>query len=181
MVLQLLRGQAGDARALGESIIRLVDEIRYCNVCNNISETETCDICSDPRRDRSLVCVVEDIRDVIAIENTGQYKGVYHILGGLISPMDGIGPGQLNIVPLLNRTRPGNVREVVFALPATTEGDTTNFYLYRKLGDSGVEITSIARGISFGGELEFTDEVTLGRSILQRQPYRAQTEAGGKT
>ena len=152
-------------------IEKLRKEINYCNQCHNISDTETCQICSGPKRDQSLVCVVESIRDVMAIENTSQFNGVYHVLGGIISPMDGIGPDQLNIESLISRVSSGNIREIILALPTTIEGDTTNFYLYKRLKDSGVQLSTIARGVSIGDELEYTDEITLGRSILNRTPY----------
>lgn len=174
LVLHLLKAPAGDSKRLGSVLTRLRDEIRYCSICNNISEAEVCLICSNPRRERSVVCIVEDIRDVIAIENTGQYQGRYHILGGIISPIDGIGPQDLSIEPLLERLGTGEVREVIMALGTTLEGDTTTFYLYKRmqaLGRSDLKCTTIARGISVGDELEYADEVTLGRSILQRIPY----------
>lgn len=174
LVLHLLRAEPGDSRRLGEVLIRLRKEIRYCSVCHNIAEAETCTICLDTRRDPSLICVVEDIRDVIAIENTQQYRGLYHVLGGIISPMDGVGPAQLTIEPLLERLRSDQVQEVIMALSATMEGDTTTFYLYKRfqqMGRHGLRLSTIARGVSIGDELEYTDEVTLGRSILQRVPY----------
>jgi len=172
MVLHLLREDKATAENLGDTIIKLRQNIRYCKECFNITESETCEICSNPKRDKKQICVVEDIRDVLAVENTGQFTGVYHILGGIISPMDGIGPNDLNIEPLLNRVERVGSTEIILALPATIEGDTTNFYLYKKLAASGVNITTIARGISFGDELEYADEVTLGRSILNRTPYQ---------
>jgi recombination protein RecR len=174
LVLHLLRTDPGDPQRLGEVLLRLRKEIRYCSVCQNISESDTCPICLDDRRDASVICVVEDIRDVIAIENTQQYRGHYHVLGGIISPMDGIGPAQLAIEPLMERLRTGQVQEVILALSATMEGDTTTFYLYKRFRQSGMEslrCSTIARGVSVGDELEYTDEVTLGRSILQRVPY----------
>jgi recombination protein RecR len=170
-VLHLLRQPAADVNRLGNALITLRNEVTYCRVCNNISETETCTICLDPRRDRSILMVVEDIRDVMAVENTGQYRGQYHILGGILNPMDGIGPEQLNISGLLGRLAEGVVQEVIMALPTTMEGDTTVFYLYRKLNPTGIAVTTIARGIAVGGELEYADEITLGRSILNRTPY----------
>jgi recombination protein RecR len=172
MVLHLLREDKNTAESLGDTIIKLRQNIRYCTECYNITEAECCEICSNPKRDKKQICVVEDIRDVIAVENTGQFVGVYHILGGIISPMDGIGPNDLNIEPLLARVEKEGCTEVILALPATIEGDTTNFYLYKKLNASGMNITTIARGISFGDELEYADEVTLGRSILNRTPYQ---------
>lgn len=174
LVLHLLKAPAGDAKRLGSVLTRLRDEIRYCRICNNIAESDTCSICSNTRRDGLLICVVEDIRDVIAIENTSQYQGRYHVLGGIISPIDGVGPQDLSIEPFLERLRSGEVREVIMALGTTLEGDTTTFYIYKRmqaLGLSDLKCTTIARGISVGDELEYTDEVTLGRSILQRVPY----------
>jgi recombination protein RecR len=175
--LELLRREKHEVERFAEAVRALRENVRYCRECCNISDKELCEICSDPRRDRSIICVVEDIRDVIAIENTHQYKGLYHVLGGVISPIDGIGPDQLNSAQLMERVSKGEVKEVVLALGATLEGDTTNFYLYRKLGDPAipaggpVKVSMIARGISIGGELEQVDEVTLGRSIADRKPY----------
>lgn len=171
LVLHILKEENGYSTALGESILRLRKEITYCRNCHNISDTETCLICSNPQRDHSLICVVEDVRDVMAIENTNQYKGVYHILGGIISPMDGIGPNDLTIQSLIEKVSNGNVNEVIMALSATMEGDTTNFYIYKKLKEFNITITTIARGIAIGDDLEYTDEVTLGRSLLNRTPY----------
>ncbi|NTW33622.1 MAG: recombination protein RecR [Bacteroidetes bacterium] len=171
LVLHLLKQAPEQTNSLGESLIKLRNEISFCNVCHNISDTETCLICSNPKRDKSLVCVVEDVRDVMAIENTNQYKGVYHILGGIISPMDGIGPGDLTIDSLVNKVAIGEVKEVIMALSATMEGDTTNFYIYKRLKEYDITITTIARGIAIGDDLEYTDEITLGRSILNRLPY----------
>ncbi len=155
----------------GAALTRLRNEITYCDVCHNISETPVCSICRDSRRDNSSIMVVEDIRDVMAVENTGQYKGLYHVLGGILNPMDGIGPDQLNIQGLIKRVETGEVREIIMALPTTMEGDTTVFYIFRKLAPFRLTITTIARGIAVGGELEYADEVTLGRSILNRTPY----------
>jgi len=171
MALHLLKRTAEEVEFLGSSIIKMRKEIIYCTDCGNISDNERCEICANPRRDHTQICVVEDIRDVIAIENTGQYSGVYHVLGGIISPMEGIGPQNLNMDSLTRRISQSEIREVILALPTTIEGDTTNFYVYRKLKESNVKITAIARGISIGDELEHTDEVTLGRSILNRTPY----------
>ena len=171
LVLHLLKQSPAQTNTLGESLIKLRNEISFCNVCHNISDTETCLICSNPKRDKSIVCVVEDVRDVMAIENTNQYKGVYHILGGIISPMDGIGPSDLNIDSLVNKIALGEVKEVIMALSATMEGDTTNFYIYKRLKEYYIAITTIARGIAIGDDLEYTDEITLGRSILNRLPY----------
>lgn len=173
MALHLLKRDAAEVEFFGSSIIRMRKEIVYCTDCGNISDNEHCDICSSPRRDRSLVCVVEDIRDVIAIENTAQFNGVYHVLGGIISPMEGIGPQDLNLESLIRRISQSDIHEVILALPTTIEGDTTNFYLYKKLKEFEVKVTAIARGISVGDELEHTDEVTLGRSILNRTPYES--------
>lgn len=173
MALHLLKRNATEVEFFGSSIIRLRNEINYCIDCGNISDNQRCEICSSPLRDCSLICVVEDIRDVIAIENTGQYNGVYHVLGGIISPMEGIGPHDLNMESLSRRLSQSDIQEVILALPTTIEGDTTNFYLYKKLKEFGVKITAIARGISIGDELEHTDEVTLGRSILNRAPYES--------
>ncbi|MFH0865821.1 MAG: recombination mediator RecR [Bacteroidota bacterium] len=171
LVLHMLKEENNYSDALGESIIRLRKEITYCEECHNISDSETCLICSNPKRDHSIICVVEDVRDVMAIENTNQYRGVYHTLGGIISPMDGIGPNDLTIQSLIDKVSKGNVNEVIMALSATMEGDTTNFYIYKKLKEFNITITTIARGIAIGDDLEYTDEVTLGRSLLNRTPY----------
>ncbi|HLN96172.1 MAG TPA: recombination mediator RecR [Flavobacterium sp.] len=171
LVLHLLRQPAERTEFLSAALSRMRDEIRYCDNCHNISDTNQCDICANERRDHSLVCVVEDIRDVMAVENTRQFKGIYHVLGGRISPVDGVGPGQLKIQSLVEKVRSGSVSEVIFALSPTMEGDTTNFYIYRQLSEYPVVFSTIARGISVGDELEFADEVTLGRSILQRVPF----------
>ena len=172
LALHLLKQSPEVAAALGESILKLRSEIKYCTVCNNISDREICDVCSNPRRDHTTLCIVEDIRDMLAIENTGQFKGVYHILGGIISPVEGIGPSDLSIAPIVAKVGTGEFREIIMALPATVEGDTTNFYLYKMLKQFGVNISIIARGIPVGDELDYTDEITLGRSILMRQPYQ---------
>ncbi|MDX5326960.1 MAG: recombination mediator RecR [Bacteroidota bacterium] len=171
LALFLLHQDEDDVLGLSRSLERLKTEVRFCKECHNISDTDLCDICADPTRDERLICVVEDIRDVIAIEATHNYKGKYHILGGLISPMDGIGPGQLNIHSLIERVREKKAYEVLLALNATMEGDTTNFYIYRKLQEESVQITTIARGIAVGDALEYTDEITLGRSIENRIPF----------
>lgn len=171
MALHLLKRNAEEVETFGASIIKMRNEVVYCKGCGNISDSELCDICTSHRRDHSMVCVVEDIRDIMAIENTGQYNGVYHVLGGIISPMEGIGPQDLAIDPLLKRISEGGIHEVILALPTTIEGDTTNFYLYKKMGEFKVTLTAIARGVSIGDELEHTDEVTLGRSIINRTPY----------
>ena len=171
LALHILKQDISTSDSLGESIINLRKNISYCKFCHNISDTEICMICSNPKRDKSVVCVVEDIRDVLAIENTNQYNGVYHILGGIISPMDGIGPGDLHIGSLIEKVSQTPVKEVIMALCATMEGDTTNFYLFKKLKEFNIKITTIARGIAIGDDLEYTDEITLGRSILNRTPY----------
>lgn len=171
LVLHLLRQETSTVEAFGNAVVRLKHEVKYCRVCHNISDTDTCQICSNPQRDASTVCVVENIRDVMAVENTQQYKGLYHVLGGVISPMDGIGPSDLQIDSLVERVKSGVVKEVILALSSTMEGDTTNFFIFRKLAPYDVKITIIARGISIGDELEYTDEVTLGRSIVNRLPF----------
>lgn len=169
LALHILRCEEGVGVALGEAIIKMRKGIRYCKLCHNISETEICPLCSDDRRDHSTVCVVENVRDVMSIENTGQFRGVYHVLGGVISPMDGIGPDSLTINSLIDRVASGEVKEVILALGATMEGETTNFYIYRRLAPyMDVKITQLARGVAVGNEIEYTDEVTLGRSILNR-------------
>lgn len=170
-VLQLLKRSPQDIENFTNTLSRLKKQILHCTTCHNISDTPVCSICTNHRRDHTLVCVVEDIRDVMAIENTQQYFGVYHVLGGIISPMDGIGPADLNIASLLERTNNTEVKEVILALPSSMEGDTTNFYLFRKLKDLNIQVTNIARGIAVGGELEYADEQSLGRSILHRIPY----------
>ena len=172
LILHLLRQPEDDVDNFGNTIMQLKHEVHYCKVCHNISDTEICDICANPRRDRSVVCVVENIRDVMSIENTQQYTGLYHVLGGVISPMDGIGPKDLEIESLVERCANDGVAEVILALPTTMEGDTTNFYIYRKLSAMPVKITTIARGVAIGNELEYTDEVTLGRSIVNRIEFK---------
>lgn len=172
LALHLLKQSPEIAAALGESILKLRSEIKYCKVCNNISDSEVCGICSNPKRDHTTLCIVEDIRDMLAIENTGQFKGVYHILGGIISPVEGIGPSDLSIAPIVEKVGTSEFKEVIMALPATVEGDTTNFYLFKMLKQFDVNISIIARGIPVGDELDYTDEITLGRSILMRQPYQ---------
>lgn len=169
LALHILRCDEQSGVALGESIIRMRRGVRYCSLCHNISETEICPICADQRRDRSTVCVVESVKDVMSFENTRQYGGLYHVLGGVISPMDGVGPDQLEIDSLVERVASGEIREVILALSATMEGETTNFYLYRRLAPyADVRITQLARGVSVGNEIEYTDEITLGRSLLNR-------------
>lgn len=170
-VLHILKQNAKKTEAFVNSIVNLKNELKYCSVCHNISEEEICNICTNHNRDKNTVCVVEDIRDVMAIESTQQYKGMFHVLGGVISPLDGIGPNDLNIESLVKRVSDGEVKEVIMALSPTIEGDTTNFYIYKRLKDFGITITTIARGISIGNELEYTDEITLARSITNRVPY----------
>jgi len=171
LALHLLRQDENRAEALGNAIIKLRSGIRYCNRCHNISDEEICGICSDQKRDPSVICVVEDIRDVMAIENTGQFRGLYHVLGGIISPMDGIGPNDLAIESLIRRADTEQIKELIMALPATTEGDTTNYYLFKKLKDTVTTISAISRGVAIGDELEFADEITLGKSIINRVLY----------
>jgi recombination protein RecR len=168
LVLYLLRQEKTEVEKFGNVLITLKSEVKYCKVCHNISDTEECLICSDGSRDAQTVCVVENIKDVMSIENTQQYRGLYHVLGGIISPMDGIGPSDLEIESLIQRVKTGSVKEVILALSPTMEGDTTNYYIFRKLALSDVKITTIARGIAIGNELEYADEITLGRSILNR-------------
>ena len=171
LVLHMLRMDPNQVDSLAGSLSQLVHEVRYCRVCHNISDVETCTICADSHRDAGMVCVVENVQDVMAIEQTQQYRGLYHVLGGVISPMDGIGPSNLEIQSLIERVQAGDVREVILALSPTMEGDTTNFYIYRKLQDTGVAVTVIARGVAQNDELQYTDEVTLGRALLGRTPY----------
>ncbi len=172
LALHLLRREPREAAALGRAIIDMREGIRYCRVCHNISQDEICPICSSMSRDSRTVCVVENVKDVMSIENTGEYHGVYHVLGGLISPIDGIGPDALEIASLVERVTDGGVDEVILALSATMEGDTTNFYIYRRLLQCGdVRVTQLARGVSVGNEIEYTDEITLGRSLLNRTPF----------
>ncbi len=171
LALHLLKQPAEQTHLLAEALQKLREDIVFCRQCHNISDAEVCHICANPLRDASLICVVEDIRDVMAIENTGLFKGVYHVLGGKISPIEGIGPGQLTIVQLVAKVKAGGVKELIFALSGTMEGDTTNFYIYRQIKDYGITTSAIARGIGVGDELEFADEVTLGRSIMHRIPF----------
>jgi recombination protein RecR len=171
LALHLLKQEVSEVEAFGKSVIKLRNEIIYCRDCHNISDSEICAICASPKRDHAILCVVENIRDVMAIENTSQFNGIYHVLGGIISPMDGIGPDELNIEDLIHRAGSGDVSEIILALPATIEGDTTNFYIFKRLKETGIRISTIARGISIGDELEYTDEITLGRSIVNRTLY----------
>ena len=173
LVLNLLNREVDDVTRFATAITSLREEIRFCKKCHNISDIEICQLCSNPSRDNSTLCVVEDIRDVMAIENTQQYRGLYHVLGGVISPMDGIGPQHLNIESLIDKVNSGEVKEIILALSTTMEGDTTNFYIFKKLKETSVKVSTIARGIAFGDELEYADEITLGRSIANRLPYES--------
>ena len=171
LVLHLLKQPEEQTTHLAKALVDLKTEVKFCKNCHNISDQELCEICANPNREKSIVCVVEDIRDVMAIENTSQYKGLYHVLGGKISPMDGVGPNQLNISTLIDKVKSGEVTEIIFALSSTMEGDTTNFYIYKQLENFEITTSTIARGIGVGDELEYADEVTLGRSILHRVPF----------
>lgn len=173
LALHLLKQDVVEVDALSDSIRELRHNVNYCRVCHNISDTDICEICSNTMRDKSTICVVENVRDVMAIEGTLQYKGVYHVLGGIISPMDGVGPADLEIDSLVERVKQGGIDEVILALSPTMEGDTTNFFIYRKLQDTGVKITVIARGVAQNDELQYTDEVTLGRALAGRVPFRS--------
>ena len=174
LVLHLLRQEESQTEALADSLVTLRRDVRYCRLCHNICDDELCDICANPSRDGSLVCVVENIQDVMAIENTQQYRGLYHVLGGIISPMEGVGPADLEIQSLVDRVGQGGVAEVILALSSTMEGDATGFYIYRRLQDSGVRVTVIARGVAQNDELQYTDEVTLGRALQGRIPFSTQ-------
>lgn len=171
MVLHLLRQEKESVTAFGNSLIQLRNEIKHCRRCHNISDTDICQICSNPSRNTSIICVVENIRDVMLVENTQQFNGLYHVLGGIISPMDGIGPSELEISSLTERVSAEEVAEIILALPTTMEGDTTNFYIFRKLKDKPVRVTTLSRGVAIGDDLEYTDEITLGRSLVNRVPY----------
>lgn len=171
LVLHLLKQPKEQTQHLTNSLLRLRNEIQFCSSCHNISDVALCEICSNPKRDESLVCVVEDIRDVMAIENTGQFRGLYHVLGGKISPMEGVGPQDLTIADLVVKAKEGTIKELIFALSSTMEGDTTNFYIYKQLQGLAIRTSTIARGIAVGDELEYADEVTLGRSIVNRIPF----------
>ncbi len=173
LVLHLLRQESGEVETLARSLVELRRGVHYCRICHNLCDSDLCDICAKPSRDKSTVCVVENIQDVMAIENTQQYNGVYHVLGGVISPMDGIGPGDLTIENLVERVREGGISEVILALSPTMEGDTTNFYIYRKLQGLSVKVSVIARGIAQNDELQYADEVTLGRALAGRIPFKA--------
>jgi recombination protein RecR len=170
LVLHLLKQPTENTRYLSEALTTMREEVKFCSSCHNISDVAICEICSNVNRNHQIICVVEDIRDVMAIENTQQFKGIYHVLGGKISPMDGVGPSQLNITSLVDKVKTGTIQELIFALSSTMEGDTTNFFIYKQIKDYDVITSTIARGIAVGDELEYADEVTLGRSILQRIP-----------
>lgn len=172
-VLHLMKRNSAEVEVFGHALIKLRNELKYCQRCHNVSDLDLCGICSNTNRDHSTICVVEDIRDVMAIENTHQYKGGYHVLGGIISPMDGIGPSNLNIESLVEKATKGELKEVIMALSTTMEGDTTNFYIYKRLKSFEIKISTIARGVSIGDELEYADEITLGRSILNRTLYES--------
>lgn len=171
LVLHLLKQPNEQTEFLAKALRKMREDIKFCKSCHNISDVDICEICVNPNRNHHIICVVEDIRDVMAIENTGQFRGIYHVLGGKISPIDGIGPSQLNITSLVDKVKSGNVQEIIFALSSTMEGDTTNFFIYKQIKDTNVVTSSIARGISVGDELEYADEVTLGRSIINRIPF----------
>jgi len=171
LVLHMLKQDKISVEQFGDSFIQLINRINYCTRCYSISDSELCEVCANPKRNKETICIVEDIRVMMAIENTMQYKGVYHILGGLISPMDGIGPTDIRVDELISRIENKNIKEVIFALSTTMEGDTTNYYLFRRLKDYDIKISSIARGIAIGDELEYTDEITLGTAISSRMPY----------
>jgi recombination protein RecR len=171
LVLNLLKLEKEDVRRFSNALVDLREGIQYCTKCHNISDLEICQLCANPNRDDSVLCIVEDIRDVMAVENTQQFKGLYHVLGGVISPMEGVGPQHLSIDSLLKKVDNGQVNEIIFALSSTMEGDTTNFYIFKKLKNYDIKVSTIARGIAFGDELEYADEITLGRSIVNRLPY----------
>jgi recombination protein RecR len=173
LVLYLLRQPDEETESFGNTILRLKKDIKECKICHNLSDTDICHICSNTTRDHDTLCVVESIRDVISIENTQQFKGAYHVLGGIISPMDGIGPGDLNIASLDEKVKTNEIREIILALPTTMEGDTTNFYIYRKLKEYGIKITTLARGVAIGDDLEYADEITLGRSLVNRTDFES--------
>jgi recombination protein RecR len=171
LMLHLLKQPKEQTQYLSQALTTMREEIKFCVNCHNISDDEICEICSNTNRNHTIICVVEDVRDVMAIENTNQFKGIYHVLGGKISPIDGVGPSQLNIATLVQKAKSGTIAEIIFALSSTMEGDTTNFYVYKQIKDLEIKTSTIARGISVGDELEYADEVTLGRSILQRVPF----------
>ncbi len=171
LVMHLLRRDSAEVRRFGETVTRLREDVCYCSICHGISDTPVCDICSDSSRDTSLICVVESVQDVMAVENTRQFRGLYHVLGGIISPVDGIGPSDLTISGLEQRVRDGNVREIILALSTTMEGDTTNYYIYKRMSGHDIRITTLARGVAIGDVLEYTDEITLGQSIVNRRVF----------
>ncbi len=173
LVLHLLKQPKEQTMALAEALQTMRNEVKFCKSCHNISDVDLCEICANPHRDDTLICVVEDIRDVMAIENTSSFKGLYHVLGGKISPMDGVGPHDLNIVSLVNKVKQGSIKELIFALSSTMEGDTTNFYIFKQIQDCDIVTSTIARGIAVGDELEYADEITLGRSIVNRVPFES--------
>lgn len=173
LALHLLRQPEEQTNVLSSALQKMRNEIQYCKSCNNISDSETCQICANTSRDKTVICVVEDVRDVMAIENTGLFKGVYHVLGGKINPMEGIGPSQLNIAALIEKAKSGEVSEIIFALSSTMEGDTTNFYIYKQIKEYNITTSTIARGVAIGDELEYADEVTLGRSLVHRIPFES--------
>jgi len=174
LVMHLLRRDSAEVKRFGETVIRLREDVCYCSVCHGISDTPVCDICNDHNRDRSLICVIENVQDVLAVENTRQFKGLYHVLGGVISPVDGIGPGDLSINKLEERVREGGIKEIILALSTTMEGDTTNYYIFKRLSPYGIEVTTLARGVAIGDVLEYTDEITLGQSIVNRRQFSIQ-------
>lgn len=174
LTLNLLNRSKEEVELFAHSFLEMKQYVKKCTSCGNVFDTPICEICSNPSRDHSTICVVEDIRDVLAIESTSSYTGIYHVLGAIISPMDGIGPNDLNINTLIEKVKSGDVKEVIFALSATMEGDTTNFYLYKKLNGSPIEITTLSRGVAIGSELQYADELTLGKSIINRQPFKIQ-------
>lgn len=176
LALHLIRQDEQNVTVFCEAILKMRQDIKRCKNCYNISDNETCDICASPKRDHTIVCIVQDIRDIMAIENTGQFNGVYHVLGGIISPIDGVGPEDLTIDALLSKVSEGFIKEIILALPTTIEGDTTNYYLSRRLAGHPVLLTTIARGIAIGDDIEFTDEITLGRSILNRVPFSVKND-----
>ena len=171
LALHLLREDTVVTQNLTDALLKMREDILFCKRCNNISDAEVCEICSNPKRDEQTVCVVEDTRDVLAVENTSQFNGLYHVLGGIINPMEGIGPNDLHLAHLVERVRNEDIKEIILALPATVEGDTTGYYIYKLLSPFGIKVTTISRGVAVGNELEYTDEVTLGRSILNRMPF----------
>ncbi|WP_425237900.1 recombination mediator RecR [Ulvibacterium sp.] len=177
LVLHLLKQPSERTVNLSSALLNLKDSVKFCKNCHNISDVDLCEICANPKRDKTLVCVVEDIRDVMALENTGQYKGLYHVLGGKISPMEGVGPQDLNIHSLVDKAKQGEIKELIFALSSTMEGDTTNFYIYKQLEGLDIKTSTIARGIAVGDELEYADEITLGRSIMNRIPFEGSLKA----